>query len=325
MLAEIASFLSFLCVISLFVSSCTSGQSIVITDTSASAQGQLTPYLTPLPEITPSPFPTTTSLPSPAPSATPQTHMVAQGEDMFGIALRYGVTLAALRAANPGVDPGMLTIGSLLVIPSLDSTPDPVVGLPTPVPLTLMLDNFHCSIDSNGGAWCFLTVHNPLETGVESVSIRVDLYDTAGNVVVSHTASAPLNLIPPGDTMPLAVYFYSPLPLPFRPGVQLLIALPVSPDDLRYLPVHIENLQQELHSDSLSVDVSADLYLDVETGASEVWVLVTAYDRSDHIVGLRRWQSSAPLVSGVRQPFTLRVYSNEGAIDRVEVNAEAHQ
>lgn len=57
------------------------------------------------------------------PGAEParRTHRVEWGETWFGITRRYGVSRAALAAANPDVDPERLQAGEVLLIPSPDS------------------------------------------------------------------------------------------------------------------------------------------------------------------------------------------------------------
>ncbi|MDP9467197.1 MAG: LysM peptidoglycan-binding domain-containing protein, partial [Chloroflexota bacterium] len=58
-------------------------------------------------------------LPSAAPAATPapSLHVVAWGETLTGIALRYGTTVAALAGANGIADPSYLRVGQRLSIP----------------------------------------------------------------------------------------------------------------------------------------------------------------------------------------------------------------
>jgi len=51
------------------------------------------------------------------PTPTPRTHIVQPGETLLGIALRYGVTMRALQAANGISDPDHIEIGQVLVIP----------------------------------------------------------------------------------------------------------------------------------------------------------------------------------------------------------------
>ncbi len=63
-----------------------------------------------------------TSEPSIAPGTT--TYTVKKGDTMWAIAKHYGITVAALRAANPKVNPNAMKIGTVLVIPA------PVAALP---------------------------------------------------------------------------------------------------------------------------------------------------------------------------------------------------
>jgi N-acetylmuramoyl-L-alanine amidase len=84
---------------------------------------------TPTPEPTPLPTPAPTDIfvespePTPVPTtpaATPVSgtrYRVKKGDTMWAIAQRYGITVAALQAANPGVDPRAMRVGTVLVIP----------------------------------------------------------------------------------------------------------------------------------------------------------------------------------------------------------------
>lgn len=68
---------------------------------------------TPLP--TPRPAPPENR--NPPPTVTKKTHKVAAGETMASIARKRGVSLTALQAANPGVNPKKLKLGQLLNVP----------------------------------------------------------------------------------------------------------------------------------------------------------------------------------------------------------------
>jgi len=76
------------------------------------APGQLAPQ----PVTTPVPLPPVANA-SPL-GAKPRTHLVAAGETEAAIARQFGIKLAALQAANPGVNPNKLRVGQPLSIPS---------------------------------------------------------------------------------------------------------------------------------------------------------------------------------------------------------------
>ena len=74
--------------------------------------------------ITQSPAPSEAASPVPEVSAAPstpagtRTYKVKAGDQMIPIAKKFGVTLAALQAANPKVNPNKMQIGTILIIPS---------------------------------------------------------------------------------------------------------------------------------------------------------------------------------------------------------------
>ena len=66
--------------------------------------------------------PTTPTTHKPAPpktsAATARTHIVVSGDTLVSIARKHGVSLAALQAANPGVNPKKLKAGQVLKLPA---------------------------------------------------------------------------------------------------------------------------------------------------------------------------------------------------------------
>ncbi|KAH6722921.1 hypothetical protein BKA61DRAFT_648166 [Leptodontidium sp. MPI-SDFR-AT-0119] len=79
------------------------------------------------PAPTPTPVPTQ---PSPAPGGK---YTIQSGDTYGSIAAKLGTTVAAIQAANPGVNPNTLQVGSQINIPST-TQPSPGPVTPTPVP-----------------------------------------------------------------------------------------------------------------------------------------------------------------------------------------------
>ena len=301
---------------------------------SVSLQVQLTPFYT----ATVTPTATSTITPSPTvtltPTPMPRLHVVKEGEELLVIAMRYGITLESLLAANPGVNPQILIVGSELVIPEPGQQvhfSTPVTLLPTPVPLSL--SDFNCLTSADGGAWCFLLVGNSHDRSVESISVRIQIIDGLG-VSYSREAAAPLNRLPPDAALPLGIYFpapydesvKSPIRQPIVDGAELLTALFLPPDDERYLPVSIRNLRTEILSQGSSAEISGELFLESAGGeAAHIRVLAVAYDENREIIGFRRREIKDLLVVGEQLPFAVRVYSAGGIIDHVELMVEAVQ
>ncbi len=272
---------------------------------------------------TPSPVRVTPATPTPLPSptATPQTHVVVKGQDMFGIALYYGVSLEALQTANPTVNPNFLSIGTSLIIPG-EGRPTPTVANPTPTPLPVQALDPNCLPSQEGGLWCFVAVTNPGGSRLESLSARLRLASPAGEYR-EVDAYSPLNLLEPGAQMPLAAYLPGPLPQEFQITGEILTALPVPAEDTRYLPARLEGVVFEVSPGGLSAEVSGEIVVEGETQAQTVWVALTAYDAAGQVVGLRRWENEEPLPIGERFKFVAQVYSLGPAIARVEALVEA--
>ena len=286
--------------------------------------GALTPYTTPTPTQTPAGPGTATPTPLPTPTPTPLTYKVVKGDDMFGIALRFGVSVAALKTANPTVNPYFLSIGTILTIPQPTPAPGPSrAPQPSPTPLPIRASEVHCYPAADGGLWCLAAVTNIQSAPVENVSASIVLLDSAG-AQTSLPASAALNLLPAGKTLPLEAYFPPPIPAAYTAGIQNLDALPLG-DPGRYLPAAAEHVNTTISERGLSARLSGDVTLPTDSApAEQVWLVAAAYDAAGAPVGLRKWESNTPLAAGGRLPFSLDVYSLGPEISKVDLFVEAH-
>ncbi|MBC8249141.1 MAG: LysM peptidoglycan-binding domain-containing protein [Anaerolineales bacterium] len=94
-----------------------------------------TPIPTTAAETTPPVAPTSTPVPTTVPTPVPteavsgeRTHVVQPGENLFRIALHYGMTYTALAAANGIINPDLIYVGQRLTIPTEGTAPTAPTG-----------------------------------------------------------------------------------------------------------------------------------------------------------------------------------------------------
>jgi hypothetical protein len=288
--------------------------------------GLLTPYHTPTPSVSPTLAPqstvTPTHIPSPTPTPTPFLHILRNDDTLLSLAFLYGVSLEAIKTANPGVDSRFLTVGKAIVIP-IQATPAPT-AVPTPTPIPVQVGEPRGYSTQDGGLWCFLLVTNPYPLALESLSTPIRILDPEGQTLAEQIAIPPLNLLPAGQSIPLAVFFPPPIPPATQPRAEPPISLFVSPNDTRYLDATVQVSQIKISADGLLVDISGTVSLPTGSPpASLVWVAVVAYDAGGNVVGLRRWESLAGISPQTPLTFTTTVYSLGPAIARIEAFVEA--
>lgn len=285
--------------------------------------------IAPVPSETPvpSPSPSATLAPSPTPTQTPTPtpvyHTVSGDDDMFGISLRYGVSLEALKTANPSVIPNAMGEGISLLIPITPTAgPTPTAEVeaaetPEPVAKSLPVD---CFLEAGGGLWCFaqaLAVEKPQE----NVSAIVSVYDADGALLSEQTALLPLNIQPANTEMPLLAYFSGPIPDGFSAIAAPEMSLPV-PEDDRYLPVTVQGLDAEKAEDGRSVRLSGEIaFSSANAKPSYLWLAAWAVDADGRIVAARRWESADPAAG--TQDFLLSLYSMDTPIESWFVIPEA--
>jgi len=284
--------------------------------------GTLTPY-TPRPTSTPSPLPPAAE-PLPSPTPTPLTHTVAQGEDLFGISLRYGVALEELKNANPEVDPNFLSIGTVLIIPG-GGRAQPTVTNPTPTPLPLTIGGPDCWPSADGGLTCIVLATNPGTTTLENLAVVVRA-GTAGGETLEREAFGLLNLLPPGQSLPMLVFFPAPAEEPAdnaQTSAELLRAFPLPDGDSRYTPLDLPDPQIEIAADGLSAVVRGQAV--TQTEAQTTWIAAWAVDDQGRLVAARRWEASTGITAGTAQPFSITLYSLGGPIQAVHILGEARR
>jgi LysM repeat protein len=258
---------------------------------------------------------------TPLPSSTPFTYTIKAGDTISSIALKFGVSMDSLQAANPEISPNTMSVGQVIKIPSDPANPS---GEPTPTPAAFTVQQIQCYPTIDKGMWCFVLVHNDYSDFMENVSAQVTLVDVNNATLGSQTALLPLNILPPNTSLPLAVFFPPEIASDAKPQVQILTAIRLLPNDERYLPATINNTLVQVNAGGHSARVSGVVLLQSSAkAAAQIWVTGTAYDDAGHVVGVRRWESTAGLPVGGSLPFQFMVSSIGGQIARVDFAVEA--
>lgn len=295
-------------------------------------EGTLRPYpsntatQTPLPTgyVTPTPSPTIT------PTWTPVYYKVGENDDMFGISLWYGVSLEALKTANPTVLPYAMGVGTVLLIPltpQAESTPRPTpVFTPTPTAPYSLPSSPACYPDGFNGLTCFALVTNDSDGIMENVTGIITITDQETGDILEQSAIMPLNLLRVGESLPVVAYFPAPLPDAYTASFAVDLVLPFLEGDARYADVTISSQEVTYAADRTSAVIKGSLSLaNDEKEVRSIRLLAIAYDTEDLVLGIRVWDSPDPASLSISQSqeFTLNLYSLAGAIDHIDLIAEA--
>lgn len=273
---------------------------------------------TPLATSTPAPFtPAPTSTPTLTP--TPVIHVVQKGDNLWTIAMEYGVTVEALQEANAILDPQTLQIGQELVIPRIEEAP---AGTPTPTPTPLPVEIQGLSYyESPVGSLLFLgEVKNTTGERVERVEVGVSLYDESGKLLATSSAFTSLDVVPDGGRAPFAVLFDTP-PVSFA-SYQAVVLSAVSAVSLesRYGDLVVEG---EGESEGPFYVVSGEVRNTGEFDAQAIRVVVTAYDAGGQVVGMR---TASPendvLAAGEASPFQVKLLPTGGKVASCSIQVQ---
>jgi len=277
----------------------------------------LTPYLTRTPIYNPTP--TLPAVDTPALSPTPNLYSIATGDTLSTVAHRFGISLDALLAANPGIQPAQLSVGQVITIPNTSQS-SASEFLATPVPADL--GPVSC-FSSMGGLTCLASVHNPNFEALENIKVQITLLGENGQPAESLEAFLPLNILRPGQTLPVSAYFRGIMST-HSALAQLKASTSLISGDQRYIPVFVQNLFVSIDWGGSSAQVQGQVGPSAgERTAGLIWLVAVAYDANGQIVGFRRWEWKGSIPAGAPQPFAMIVYSLGPVIDHVEMLVEA--
>lgn len=282
----------------------------------------LTPYFSPTPgqevQLRTTEIIQPTNPPTPTP--TPITYTVIKGDTMLAIALRNGIELEELLAANPEVNPRLLSVGTVLVIPIGENRP-PEPATATPIPIDLQDPKCYPSMD---GTLCLVTMTNDRSRPLENLSARIVLFNLDGETIAEGIAIAPLNLLPVDESIPLVVFIAGERSADITVVADLISAQQVPRSDDRYLNVWTEVNKVEVSQDGSYAEVMGMYGLPKKSlSATQIWIVAIAYNEEGEVVGVRKLEEVSLLEPGQSRPFSINLFSLGPSIDEVKVLAEA--
>lgn len=281
----------------------------------------LTPYSSPTPTETQEMGITNLITPTLSPSATPtpRLYTIVEGDTMLAVAIRHGISLEELQAANPDVNARLLVVGTDLVIPSGENAPpDPVTA--TPIPIDIEMTNCYSEPD---GIWCFISIKNDRARPLENISAQIVVYDDSGELLTQATAIGGVNLLPPGEEFPLIVFFPGRFPPKIRTTVKVLTVQPIPKDDDRYLNAWLEVDEIAISGGGDQAEIAGRFGIPLKSQPGNLaWILVVAYDGDGNVVGVRKEERYGRLEPGSSQEFKIAVYSLESEISDVKTFVE---
>lgn len=302
------------------------------------------PPLAPTPTITLRPMPATTGgtpaaanepatapaatpviIASPTPTATPVTHVVAEGETLLSVALDYGVFVEALQAANPTVQPRFLSVGAVLLIPPPEGEAAvAATQLAAPPPAAVVFGEPACYQPTGNRLYCFVEARNPGDLPLENVSARVTLAGADGLPFATGIAYAAQDLLPVGGAAPLAVSFGAPSAPVAAASVDVLTADSLadpatSPTRLLAIPQHVP---VESGTTERVWRVSGEVYNPGEESLANAWITLTLYGPDGLVVGYRTQAFAPSLAPGETLPFTITAHALAGPVERYLVAGE---
>jgi LysM repeat protein len=257
------------------------------------------------------------------PSPTPFVHVIKEGDTLLGISVRYGVDLEQLLIANPGIDPGFLSLGQEIFIPGPDGeTPGSLFPTPTPAPLDV--SDPRCYGDRTGGTWCIVQVRNPASDIIEDLSGVISVYDAAGDLVDSESVFGAVNLIPVGGSLPLVGRFERPMSDFAHARFNLVSAIKTADSSSRYLQAEVLAEPADFEADGRLALLEGEYRIDPDSfeGTAILRIVGIALDDAGDAVGMSKWENEID-PGEFTGSFSMTLFSLGPRIEAVEYLIEA--
>lgn len=267
---------------------------------------------------------TVAPIPTIGPTATPLVHRIVARDTLLGIAVQYGITLDELLAANPALNPLLLSIGQEILIPGPGGEPIGELAPPA-APAPVDLSSPACFVDSIGDLTCLLTASNPGSDSIEGIILIVTLVDASGQALVSAAAPSVVEILPHGFLLPLAVRFdRSSADGYARASAVVASAYQAPQASSRLWPADVQETRHAPSEDRMRWELAG--HLDLAAGGEDILARVTllasGLGADGDLVGLAIGQWDA-VHAGERVNYQMMVFSLGPPLASVSLWAQA--
>lgn len=295
------------------ISACSSDQNFF------GAGVQLTPYRT-MSAATEEPvLPTkpTEGQITPNPTPMPTIHVVALGETVSSIALKYGVTIDVILLANPKITPTALIVGDEVVIPTILSVE--TTYLDPAYINNLKISELNC-IPSGRGLWCGVMLENKLDRDLEYPVILFSFINADGEVLLEQRVPAVLRQSTAGAAIPVVIFIEN-IPDGYSSVQTALFSVKELLEDREKREVIVENAVDLFYG--LSASITGSMRIEMENSDQvDITVAVAAFDIDGKLVGVRRVDGSVAVNESF--DYGITVYSAGGEITDVVLYVEVN-
>lgn len=280
---------------------------------------QLTPYFSAKTasavEVAATAAPTTAAEPEPVP--TPIIHIVALGETVSSIALKYDVTIDAILQANPEISPRVMVVGDEVVIPA--GAEASIGSVETSTVNAIQLEAINCYF-SGGGLWCSVWVENASDIDLEFPIITFSFVDESENVITEQNVPAVMRELPPGGSVP-AVTFLDSVPAGYSNAIASLFSVSEARAKTGDPKVEIGEQIIEIQGNTALVSGTMRVVAEGDRDRAELNIAAVGVDINGDILGVRRQEAEVAVNESFN--FSVTVYSVGGEISEVILFAEA--
>lgn len=259
--------------------------------------------------------------PTPTVTPTPVVYVVQPGDTLLSIAIGYDIAVDSIQTANGIIDPRLLQIGQVLVIPDSEEDGSKPTATPTPFPVTVQGVSFQRM--AQGGLWSFGEIFNPGQTILSEVVVEVNLYDATGILLDTKAVFAQLDLLLPGQSVPFAALFPEPPNSFAQYQVSAISAVPILGETQYYVDfTAVETAGRAVEAGLYRV--SGQLENSGEHDVESIKLVATAYDADNQVLGQRQALLDViTLRNRARTAFTIDlIIPNNDEVTRYTVQAQ---